>query len=401
MKNKKFKKIAIIISIVFLLLTFIIFPFIGKKLLTKEKYTPLLSINVSHDLKAEILFNNTMGKTPFTERLLSEIAQATNSIDIAMYSIDSSEIKDALFKASNHGVKVRFLSDSKKREAHTELFEGHSENFFFKDVPTNIDTSIIQPYMHNKFAIIDAGLSNEKLLTGAWNWTVAQELIDPTYLLITQEKEIIDSYKAEFDRLFSGEHSKFKFKNKDYKPFSKKITFTDSELEIWFSPGIETNSIQSRMYDLVDSAQKTINIMVWQMTDIKLANKLIQAEKRGVYINLITDDFNISLGDATFDYIKRQIKEQHLVNFNLFTDAARKVNIDGMENLNSYLHHHMMLVDNKTVMFGTNNWGGRGAFDNDENIMITNNKAIVESFANTFDMQNEELKAGYIGIATF
>ena len=381
---------------VFLLLTFLIFPWM-KSLTKTEKYIPGTIIESNNSLEAEVLFNNIQGEKPFTKRLISEIALATSTIDIAMYSIDSTEIRDALYSAANRGVKIQFVSDSKKHDEHAELLENLPENFHFTDVPEKRKKST-QPYMHNKFAIIDTGLKTEKLLTGAWNWTVIQEQTDPTYLFITSDHEIVSSYEEEFQRLFNGIHSKSKLSEKNYKPFNKLIKYKDSSLEIWFSPGIGTNSIQERILDMITESNSTIDIIIWQFTDIKIAKELLNAAKRGVYINIITDDTKVDTQGSAITFLQKQILVNKIKNINLYTDKDRTITVEGLENINSFIHHHFLITDNTNIAFGTNNWGARGAFTNDENTIITNDKKIIREFTKAFKTQLSDLKNNYINL---
>jgi len=398
MKNKTKLKLGISGAVaVFGLLAFVAFPYIGGKLVIKEQYTAAKTVAVDRKLESEMLFNNELNSSVFTDKLVEEIEKAQKTINVAIYSVDSEVIRDSLFAAAERGVKIQVVSDSKKRNGHATLFSNPPVNFAMKDVPEQRKKKV-ESYMHNKFAVIDAGEENQTVLTGAWNWTNIQEKIDPTYLLVTSDQEIVSAYMDEFERLFNGEHTTKKFKNETYKPFYRDIQYTDSNLEIWFSPGIGTNSIKNRIVDEIKTAEKSIDIMVWQVTDKEIIDELLIAAKNGVSITMLLDDEKMYEKDSAVNYMIEKIMALDIQNIELYSDETREVSVEGYQNLNSFLHHHMLLVDNKSVLFGTNNWGSRGAYVNDENIIVTNNKYIVESFIDTFKFQKDELADGKIEI---
>ncbi len=57
----------------------------------------------------------------------------------------------------------------------------------------------------------------------------------------------------------------------------------------------------------------------------------------------------------------------------------------GEEDFNSFLHHHLLLVDGTIAVFGTNNWSTNGFFNNNESIMISNIPYMFQSFKQAFD----------------
>jgi len=375
----------------FVVLAFGLFPYLAKQILIKNKYIPAREIVLDTKLEAEVLFNDEMDTTVFTDRVLQEIALAEEKIDIAMYSMDSKPIRDALLEAMDRGVRVNFVSDVTKKTKHTELFKEADLEFFYLDLPEN-PTGEMDPHMHNKFMIVDSDLPRAIILTGAWNWTVAQELIDPTYLFITRNSEIISAYEQEFQRLLSGVHSTKKFQDPAYKPFARRIFFQDSDLELWFSPGIGSNSIQKRMIDLVDEATTSIDIMIWEITDQRLVNHLLKAAQRGVRITMIVDDFSAASEESIITYLTERLASLKLDNFDLLDDSSRLVKMPELSDLNSFLHHHTMIIDNRQVLFGTNNWSKNGAYVNDENTMISDDKSVVGAFIRSFEFQKNDLQ---------
>jgi len=239
--------------------------------------------------------------------------------------------------------------------------------------------------MHNKFAIFD----NKLLFTGSWNWTILQETIDPTYVFITRDADLIKSYTEEFARLYNDKYSRKKFLINEYNPFYTQKSFSDSTIDIWFSPGIETNSIQKRTIDLINSSKKSIKILIWQMTDQAIAQAILEKAEEGIEIKIITDDEYIESDESGFVFLNEKINEKELDNIIVISDEKRNEEVakkyPQFSNLNSFLHHHMLIIDDEIAMIGTNNWSDKGAFDNDENIIICDDDRFIEELINSFD----------------
>jgi len=373
-----------VLLLFFLFLAFVIFPAV-KQLLTLPNYVAAEELVAPREFKANVIFNDSLQDYPFSDLLIAHMRGAQKSIYAAVYSIDSVEIRDELYAAANRGIKVEIVLDYKKHIQHSKLFINPPKNLKIQELNTGNSTG--NSYMHNKFTLFDIETEHASLLTGAWNWTILQEKIDPTFLMETSDPDILSIYIEEFERLYSGINSTKKFSDDKYKPFAKKILFDDCFVEIWFSPGIAKNSVNQRILDLIDSAQSNIKIMVWRITKPAIASALRNQSENGVKITIIVDDYNAKLNDSVFSKYKDVFNHK---NIRIITDASRKIDTESLgfkdpAGLNSFLHHHMMIVDNKTVLFGTNNWSDRGSYKNDENIIVTDSESVVNAFKFSFE----------------
>ena len=126
------------------------------------------------------------------QAVISEIRKATQSIDIAMYYLSSSEIAKALLKAQENGVRIRIVLDQ------SQEIESASKSGYLVKHGFEIRYHLGFGLMHNKFAIIDG----ESLITGSFNWTLTAEERNEENLLIITDAETIEKYKERFNYLW-------------------------------------------------------------------------------------------------------------------------------------------------------------------------------------------------------
>jgi phosphatidylserine/phosphatidylglycerophosphate/cardiolipin synthase-like enzyme len=360
-------------------------------------YLPEQSIKTEKKLEAEIYFNNKPETNQFTKIINQAIDSAQESIEVAMYSFNLENLRNKIYQASERGVEVTLILDIEKNEQH---------NMVFENVPPDIiiikpqSRSRYSPNMHHKFAIFDRGTSQEKLIAGSLNWTELQEFYDPSFLFLTTDSEIIQAYGFEMDILKQGIRGTEKFKTKEYKPWFKNIIYNDCFVDVWFSPGPKTNSINQRIADLIKEAQENIKIMIWQISDQNIAYQIIEKAKQGVNVQIIAEDYNFWERNSRLSYFLSQRKKFNLKNLEIINDAWRSIKFQNTIfsekfttiEFNPFLHHHTLIIDDQIVLFGTNNWSSQAYQVNDEDIIITDNSKIVEEFLETFEFHYQDLR---------
>ena len=161
------------------------------------------------------------------------------------------------------------------------------------------------------------------------------------------------------------------------------------------SPGFDKNSVKYKIIDEISKAQKNIDIIMWQFTDRKIANALIEKAKIGIPVKIISDDLVANEIGSSIPYLKEAVLKNNLNNLEIIIDTKSKEQIDTTKfspNFNPLIHHHFMIIDNQKIIFGTNNWSTWGFYKNDEDTILTNNKYLVTEFQKTFDYFYKTLK---------
>ncbi len=354
---------------------------------------PAVVVQTDVPLQADLYFNNELGTTIFSDKIIAEINQAQKSLEIAVYSLKSARIKEAIYAAAARGVKVTLILDFRKKEVHDIALSDLPSSIKRLDLGEEKNGATI--LMHHKFALIDRGEATQKLIFGSYNWTELQEKFDPSFILISANGELIKSFGREFERLAKGESGPKKLSDRDYNPWDLSMTAAGANYEVWFSPGIVGNSLNNRIYNLLQNSKQEIKIMIWDFTDKGLANEIINRARAGVSVKIITDNRSFSNKSSVFPLLQAAKIRYKLTNLEIISDAARGKDASvlvasssdqsDVETLDPFLHYHVLIVDNQKIFFGTNNWSRAGAYNNDESAIVSDDRKIIEQFDQSFE----------------
>lgn len=386
-----FIPVVFLMTAIFVLFLFKVNFKFKDNLITKQ--VPAKIIDVAEPFSGELYFNNDFAGTELSKVIISSIDQAKVKIELAVYSMDHGLIRDALYKASQRGVKITLLLSQKQVEGHDKIFQDLPTGFERLDAKAIKSGDSLNGLMHNKFLIIDRGTPNQKLLFGSYNFTELQEKYDPSFIMETSRAEIVTVFGAEFERLAKGAKGE-KMKNILYNPFAALINYPEGYLEVWFSPQSEQSDLKVRLLSLINSTNSQLDVLIWNLTDKEIADALAQQAFNKKSIKILTDDVNFFSADSAFVNIMSNKKITSLDNLKILTDAKRNKEIKEVfgEDFNSFLHHHLLLVDNKIAFFGTNNWSTAGFYRNNESAMVSNIPKIFKSFQTTFQINYDKAK---------
>ncbi|KAF7725564.1 hypothetical protein EC973_009519 [Apophysomyces ossiformis] len=132
-----------------------------------------------------------------------------------------------------------------------------------------------------------------------------------------------------------------------------------------FFPSEESYDIFS---DALASAQETLYVCVFSLTDNSTARILSDAMNRGVDVRIITDNDQLEGKGADTE----RLHERYGIPFKT-------------DNSDQFMHNKFAVVDRKHVITGSFNWSIGARFKNRENIIITNIPSVVDSFYKEFE----------------
>ena len=383
-----YKKIFLILTII---LVFFLLGFLVKKSL--DFFNGFVKLNnksekivkTNEPVLTDIYFNHATGSQEFSPLIVNEINKSHKSLEIAVYSFKSNDIKAAVYKAAERGVKVTLVLDFRKKGINDVLFLDLPSSIKRLDVGRSSSTYSV--LMHHKFAIIDRGEVNERLIFGSNNWTDLQEEYDQSFLLLTSNHWLVNSFGHEFDRLAIGESGTAKLKDPNYDARDLNLQSQNAYYQVLFGPSPRNQGINSSIYNLLKGAKKDIKIMIWYFTDKNLAAEIINRAKEGIKISVIGDSFNVLEKSSVFAYLNEQKKLNKLTNLEILMDASSTSGVSLNENattttdnVDPFLHYHMLMIDDSEVLFGTNNWSMAGSYFNDESAIVTNDSKIINGF---------------------
>jgi phosphatidylserine/phosphatidylglycerophosphate/cardiolipin synthase-like enzyme len=282
-------------------------------------------------------------RTALCKELLKSINEAECSIDFAMYGIEGqSKIINALKKAQDRGVKIRWVTDfdSKGNSSYPNTKKT------MRILPScNFD--LTSDIMHNKFFIIDG----KTLITGSANLSnTDMGGLNSNVFIKIKSTEICRIFQSEFEQMYQGKFHK----EKEALANKSNIKLPNNNvISIYFSPKDKT--ISNALIPLINGACDYIYVPIFFLTDKNMTNALIAAKKRGVEIKILLDAVA-----AQNNYSKH--KELR----------TAKIPVK-VENWAGKMHQKSMIIDDKTVVIGSMNFSKNGENANDENCIIVQN----------------------------
>lgn len=283
------------------------------------------------------------------------VSQAKKTLDIAIFDIEEENTCKALIKAKKRGVKVRIVTDSDSLNDKVKFSQPRQVIEDMKKAGIPIVDDQRSGLMHHKFAIID----DEIVLTGSLNLTVNALFRDNNNALKIVSKELAQSYKAEFERLFTEKI----FGPNDHAVPYKTVNVAGAEISVYFSPKGGTSQAT---LDEIKKAKKSIKFMTFSLTDKDVLDTLIAKNKEGVHIEGIFDGCMISKYSLYYTLLKKEIL----------------VYIDGNQAL---LHNKVFIIDDSTIITGSYNFSKNAENNNNENTLIIKSPRLAVSY-------NEEFK---------
>jgi len=272
------------------------------------------------------------------ERLVAAIDQAQKSVDVAAYELDLLNVADALIAAHQRGVRVRFVTDSDYMD------EQATRNLKKAGIPVVEDDR--GALMHNKFVVIDGAT----VWTGSWNLTENGSYRNNNNAVAIQSARLAENYTTEFEEMFT---------DKAFGPTSPantphpKLTIGGVEVENYFAP---EDQVSEKLISLLSGAQSSIRFMAFSFTHDSIAEAMRDRAKSGVKVQGIFEDRG---SDSEYSEYGKLKKVQGI-----------EVRLDG----NPYImHHKVIIIDDRTVVFGSFNFSAGADESNDENVLIVHN----------------------------
>lgn len=136
------------------------------------------------------------------------------------------------------------------------------------------------------------------------------------------------------------------------------------------------SSIRKTILSYLQNAKKEVIVAMAWFTNIELFNALISCLERQVRVELVLLDDAINYMYYAPDF-NQYIKEGGILRI-----AKSSV---------GFMHHKFCVIDNKYVITGSYNWTYYAETRNIENIVITDNKEIVNQFSNEFNRLSKKL----------
>lgn len=276
------------------------------------------------------LIYSTPGRDDLAFTLSKAISEAKQSVLLIIYTLTDPKIIHALNEKSRSGIPVQVICDGKacayverKLDPHIQLLRRFGPCL-----------------MHQKILVVDksqvwigsANMTGESLRMHS---NLVTAMVSPDLAAIVTEKA--DSFEE------VGCNSK-KISHRDYLMGNQKV-------EMWFLP--DDRGAVNRIKSLIEGARKTIRVAMFTWTRRDFAEKLIEAYKRGIKVEVVLD-YNSSQGSSA-----------NIMKF--LIQRGIPVRLSQGEGL---LHHKFMLVDDTTLVNGSANWTKAAFTQNDDCFIV-------------------------------
>lgn len=307
--------------------------------------------------------------------LIDRINEAKYSIDFCAYSLNISDVANALVKAKQRGVRVRFIYDDGHQQSAVERIKSFGIRVINDSFGIQNDGKGLQ---HNKFVIFDArdttSFSDDWVWTGSYNFTTQATNENAENAILIQDESLAKIYTMEFNEMWgsvtdtpNADSSRFGQRKRDNTPHE--VDVNGIRMEAYFSPG---DHVENHIIHAIDSAENNIEFALLSFTRYSIRNALINAKvRRGVTVAGVLDK-----GQENDSY--SQYKD--------LKSSGIDVLISGESGM---LHHKYMIADGHTdsdplVETGSYNWTTSAENYNNENVVIIHDAQIADYYWQEF-----------------
>lgn len=292
------------------------------------------------------------------EGLIKYINSASQSLDIAIYSISDEDLIEALIRSADRGAEVRILTEDDyfvrfeniyqrlKRQANIQVLTDPEENS-----------------MHNKYMIID----KEALWTGSLNWTKSGIYYNANSSVLIENAAIANAYLKDFQQMYEG--GRFGSAKED--KTKEKYEVGKIPVEVYFSPSDLPEEI---LINKIQNADSSIHLSMFYYTNDLLHKALIDAINRGVKVKAVWDY-------RGWENFRTSEMDEMLTRGVGIVDANPGL-----------IHHKYAVIDGQTVITGSANWSNSGMNYNDENILVIEDQKVAQKFIDDLTKYFEDAK---------
>ncbi len=343
------------------------------------KSIPVWFAKPSTSNSIEILFNRNVnqsfsdGSTPFATGssailtdLIARIDQVRSTLEVAMYNTNNNSVVQAVNRAANRGVEVRYIADDQTSNSALDGVQSFPILYRQGD-----------GIMHNKFFVADAEDPDHAWLwAGSTNLSTNQLSTDPNHAYVIYDQALALSYRREFDEMWGSLPDQSAVRSGDEKTDNTVHSFLHNQIlyESYFSPSDETACY---ILDALRTTDYHVEIGLLLLTHFELIDEIIRLHQSGMAVRVIVDDEDSS--DTALSRLRQ---------------AGVPV---AVHDPNPIFHHKYAIIDegypdsDPQVVTGSHNWTWSADNINDENTLIIHDQSVANIFRQEFEARWEEL----------
>jgi phosphatidylserine/phosphatidylglycerophosphate/cardiolipin synthase-like enzyme len=291
------------------------------------------------------------------ERLIAHINAAQTSIHIASFEFDLTATAQALIAAKQRGVDVRWVTDDENGLLADDE-PGHGQFAMLSAAGIEVKDDLGRSaFMHNKFWIFDKQI----VWTGSTNITKNGMYDQNNNVVVIRSPELAAIYEREFDEMWNGQFGA----RSPSTLTDQSVNINGTQILVIFTS--EDSALENVIVPFVQGAQSSVYFMAFSYTDYPLAEAMILRHQAGADVAGVFEAF----GSETESSELRT----------LFCGEV-PVRQDGN---GGFLHHKVIIVDERYVITGSLNFSTRAETTNDENVIILDNPDIAKLYIEEFE----------------
>lgn len=281
--------------------------------------------------------------------LIKAIDSATQSIDVAIYGFDRTNILDAFIRAHQRGVNIRVVTE--KDVYNDPRYSPTYQAMRKTGIPIKLDNNVgkYQYLMHNKFIVIDM----HRVWTGSCNLTTSGITVNANDAILIDSSSFAKSYTLEFEEMFV----KNRWGRKKCDNNEELFAIDGRKVELYISP---PDRVEAQIIKAIASASSSIYLAMFYLTNDDIYEAIARAIEKGVRVKAVVDERGAS---------------------NNYSEALNLVKSGNgvVDSLFGLVHHKFCVIDkdgtHPIVVTGSANWSDSGMNHNDENILIIHDKS--------------------------
>jgi phosphatidylserine/phosphatidylglycerophosphate/cardiolipin synthase-like enzyme len=375
--------------------------------------------------------------------LIKEVASAKKSIFIAVQEIRLPLLAKALIEKHKEGVEVRIVLEhdynfniitqrdpntdgeyeaskltelkalvDMNRDGRIQKEELEARDAVYMLQAANIkmmddtsDNSSGSGLMHHKFMVVDG----KTTIVSTANFTLScihGDILTPSSrgnansMTVVQSTAFAKIFTEEFSQLWgNGRRGNFGH-NKTYRgPVTTSVK--GSKITVQFSPTSQRYSWEESVNGLIAThigkAKSSINAALFVFSDQKISDAMEKRNNQGVEIGVIIEPkFAYRYYSELLDLLGLEMLNQKCSfesDNNPWKNEAKDVGMASLPH-GDVLHHKFGIVDNKTVIVGSQNWSDAANYINDETLIVIEDAAIAGQFTQEYNRIKKTARLG-------
>jgi phosphatidylserine/phosphatidylglycerophosphate/cardiolipin synthase-like enzyme len=263
-------------------------------------------------------------------------------------------------------------------------------------IDDTFDKSMGAGLMHHKFVVIDGKttvVSSANLTMSCihGDTLAATSRGNANSMIVAQSVDMARIFTEEFIQMWgNGKRGNFG-QNKTYRG-QQKVSIRGTNITIQFSPTSRKYTWMETTNGLIAStlAKSTTSIKaaLFVFSDQMIANSMEERHEHGVDVGVVVEQkFVYRDYSEVLDLLGLKMLNSKCAYEPDNNPWRHPITEAGVARLptGDVLHHKFAVVDNKTVVMGSQNWSDSANFTNDETLLVVENSAISEQYAQEYN----------------